>query len=68
MKSVKIISIKKKQFNGKMYNIAVEGNETYVANGIAVHNCRSTIVPVFAYEDYEVNDKPKELPDKGFGG
>ncbi len=31
-------------------------------------NCRSTIIPIFEFEDYEVNDKPKELPDKGFGG
>ena len=29
-----------------VYNLAVENDETYIANGIIVHNCRSTIILV----------------------
>lgn len=30
----------------RLYNLAVEEDESYVANGIVVHNCKSYLVPV----------------------
>jgi intein/homing endonuclease len=35
----KSLSIEKIKYNGTLYNIAVEGDNSYVANGITVHNC-----------------------------
>lgn len=41
-----IVSIKRKQItNERLYNLAVKDDESYVANGIVVHNCKSFIVP-----------------------
>lgn len=35
----KITSIRKKTYSGKVFNLEVEGSNSYVANGVAVHNC-----------------------------
>lgn len=43
LKKIKILSITKKKYIGKMYNLAVEKDETYIADGIIVHNCRSRV-------------------------
>jgi hypothetical protein len=32
-------------YNDYVYNLSVEDDETYIANGMLVHNCRSTMVP-----------------------
>jgi very-short-patch-repair endonuclease len=36
----RINKITKKRYTGPVFNIEVEGNHSYVANGVAVHNCR----------------------------
>lgn len=36
---VPIRSIEEQQFKGKVYNLEVEDDNSYVANGLAVHNC-----------------------------
>jgi dTDP-4-amino-4,6-dideoxygalactose transaminase/intein/homing endonuclease len=38
-KIIKVISIEEKQYNGYVYNIEVEKNNNYFAQGILVHNC-----------------------------
>ncbi|HID63593.1 MAG TPA: adenosylcobalamin-dependent ribonucleoside-diphosphate reductase, partial [Anaerolineae bacterium] len=35
----RIDKLEKVKYNGKVYNLEVEGEHTYVANGVAVHNC-----------------------------
>jgi len=35
-----IIKIEKRQYKGTVYNIEVENDHSYIANGIAVRNCR----------------------------
>lgn len=40
----KIRSIKKETFNDYVYNLEVEDDNSYIANGIIVHNCSMTIV------------------------
>ena len=36
--------IEEYHYSGYVYNLAVEDDETYLANGFVVHNCRSTTV------------------------
>jgi len=50
--SIGIKSIKKVNYSGKVYNLAVEKDESYIVNKIVVHNCRSTLVPVFKGEEW----------------
>lgn len=41
MSMTKIKSIKKIEFTGNRYDITVERNHNYVANGVLIHNCSS---------------------------
>lgn len=43
-KFYKIKKITKKQFKGKVYNMSVKDDETYTANKMIVHNCRTTLM------------------------
>lgn len=36
-----------------VYNLSIDEDETYIANGFLVHNCRSTTAPLFK-EDVKV--------------
>lgn len=44
MSNIKSI-VKKRIENQRLYNLAVQDDESYVANGIVVHNCKSRLVP-----------------------
>lgn len=47
-----VVAIDEQFYPSTVYNIEVEEDNTYVANGIIVHNCRSHIVPVMhPYDD-----------------
>lgn len=50
-----IKKIEKIPYRGKVYNLAVEKDETYYANDILVHNCRSILVPIFSDEEFDGN-------------
>ena len=52
MASIKSI-IKKQIKEETLWNIAVENDESYIANNIVVHNCRSTLIPITKYEKYK---------------
>lgn len=42
----RIVSIVRRRIvEQRLYNLAVDGDESYVANGIVVHNCKSYLVP-----------------------
>lgn len=45
--SAPIKSIVEYNANTMVYNLAIEEDETYIANNILVHNCRSTTAPIF---------------------
>jgi ribosomal protein L12E/L44/L45/RPP1/RPP2 len=45
-----IIMIADEEYNKNVYNLAVEEDETYLAEGLIVHNCRSTLVGVIQQE------------------
>lgn len=50
----RIKSINKKNINKeRLYNLAVEGDESYIANDIVVHNCRSTLIPITQFEEFK---------------
>lgn len=38
--------IRRKIENETLWNLAVKDNESFVANGIVVHNCKSFIAPI----------------------
>lgn len=44
---MRIKSIKKLPYKGAVYNLAVKEDETFFADNILVHNCRSMLNPVF---------------------
>jgi len=52
---MKIKKITKEKFSGYVYNLGVAEDMTYFANGILVHNCRSTLVPITKFESYRVD-------------
>lgn len=45
-----LTSIVEYHYEGMVYNLSVEDDETYVADGILVHNCRSATAPVISSE------------------
>lgn len=56
-------------YEGDVYNIAVEGNHTYLANGIVNHNCMAFMMLMFQIEedgehkDYAESQKNKNAED-----
>ncbi len=57
----KIKSIHRRQItNQRLYNLAVEGDESYIANGIVVHNCKSYLVPILT-----ARKTPAKIDDRG---
>lgn len=75
-----IISIERVPSSSKRYDISVEGNQNFFANGVLVHNCQNIVRDIFEkYKDdtYEVSVKldgssetiysyPDEEEEKGF--
>lgn len=49
--STVVRQIRKTPYSGMVYNLAVEGDESYLAGGIVVHNCRSLLVPITRFEE-----------------
>ena len=54
----RIKSIKKHQISGEtLHNLAVEKDESYLVEGVVVHNCRSTLIPITIFEDWKADTK-----------
>lgn len=66
--SIVVKAIRKIPYSGMVYNLAVESDESYVVNGVVVHNCRSMLVPVTKFEPHEFNSPPKLETLKSWGG
>ena len=60
---MKIKSISKIPHVGKVYNLAVEQDESYIVNKIVVHNCRSLLVPILSDEQYQLSSLNPEAPN-----
>ena len=75
---MKIKSIKSIPFEGTVYNLGVEDDESYIVNSIVVHNCRCLLTPVTKFEVQRLiksgegielstgDDFPEGFPDIGF--
>jgi len=70
----RIKSIKRKKIiNETLHNLAVKEDESYIANNVVVHNCRSLLVYITSNEDYKTrytdtwNGQKIDKPAKGFG-
>jgi len=73
---VKIKGIRRIPFEGTVYNLGVADDESYVANGMIVHNC--TLIPITSIEIEDMKAKgegvkvateadfPPDFPDPGF--
>lgn len=53
-----VVSVEKERYKGMVYNLQVAEDESFVASGIAVHNCRCTLLAVFG------DEITKHLPGK----
>lgn len=56
MSNVKSI-IKKRLSTESLWNLAVEQDESFIANSVVVHNCRSLLIPITKYEEYKADTK-----------
>ena len=60
-----IISIADVKYKRRVWNLAVSEDETYVAGGVIVHNCRSLLVPILTGEDFELSKMPSSSMQPG---
>lgn len=74
----RIKSITKQYINedDRLWNLAVKEDESYIANGIVVHNCRSLLIPLTVFDKWTPTEKVgkvdietfiKDNLGKGFG-
>jgi len=56
MSKIKSIT-KKKITTEKLYNLAVKEDESYIAQGVVVHNCRSLLIPITESEEFKPDTK-----------
>ena len=61
---MKITSITKRPFVGKVYNFHCTPNENYFANGVLVHNCYKANSPSGSYMNFETFKKVFDLLNK----
>lgn len=72
-KSSAIISIADAPYTEDVWNLAVLDDESYVAEGLIVHNCRSLLIPITAVDiedglwNGEESPEPSIEPQEGFG-
>jgi len=65
--SVSVTSIVEYHYKGWVYNLSVEDDETYIANGFLVHNCRSSTAPVLD-ERFKIDDIRTTRASRGVEG
>lgn len=61
----RIVSVSSRKFKGRVWNLTVQNNESYVANGVASHNCQCQLVRV---PDGWGFDEDGDLTPTGKGG
>jgi len=66
MSRIKSITKKKMTKDDRLWNLAVAGDESYIANNIVVHNCRSILVPLTIFEKWEPTEKIKGMSVDAF--
>lgn len=61
-----IVSIVEVDYSAPVWNIAVAEDESYIADGFVVHNCRSLLIPITEMDEWEESPEPTIEPQKGF--
>jgi flagellar protein FlaI len=65
----KIVSVEEEEFEGFLYDLTVEGNHNYIANGIVVSNCMGTIHANSPQETLvRVTSPPMSVPEVMLSG
>ena len=59
---MQIKSISKEHYEGHVYNLGVDKDKSYFAEGVCVHNCRCIVIPVTKFEPWTPKD-PKYMYD-----
>ena len=54
----KVISVSREHYKGKVYNLAVEEDETYSTEALVVHNCRRGVNPEAKFVIVKSKDEP----------
>lgn len=51
-----------------MWNLGVEDDETFIAGGVIVHNCRSVVFAVTTLDGWDGTESPDPVlqPQEGF--
>lgn len=63
----KVRAIEKLEFAGFVYNLSVHGDESYVAEGVGVHNCTANgIARLFQYAENLAGIAPAIMPSRLF--
>lgn len=65
-----VAAVHRREHVGMVHNLAVEEDETYFADGILVHNCRSLILPIDFLDwtaESATKERPAIQPQEGFG-
>ena len=62
-----IIKTVEHDYDGYVYNLSIEDDETYIADGFVVHNCRSLRVPVIK-DEFGLDDDVAKRPEVGAEG
>lgn len=81
MRYVGIKTLKRSRRRAEVVNLAVSRNENYLVNGIALHNCRCSVILVDRWDlekmglikgNHVIRKEPAGFaaagPDEGFGG
>jgi len=64
-----IVAVEEKEFEGKVYDLTVEGNHNYIANGVIVSNCMGTIHANSPQETIvRVTSPPMNVPEVMLSG
>ena len=59
----KIQGIETTSYEGDVWNLGVEDDKSYFAEGVAVHNCRCVTIPIFD-DDWEEIEPPDDIDDE----
>ncbi|WP_353733636.1 hypothetical protein [Syntrophothermus sp.] len=57
---IPVVSLERQRYRGPVYNLEVEDDESYFANGFAVHNCRTTYI-VSAFGEAIASHEPLDI-------
>lgn len=62
-----VVTIADERYDGELCDLSVEDDESYVAGGIIVHNCRSSLITMTEEEAGTLSKAPDVEVPKGFG-